>query len=141
MIHRHRQTAPASRVRLAGAALCGSLLLGACAPTQDTGADSGGDDAPMTPPTASAPGADSDPARAAVADLAAELSVEDAAITVDSVEDVTWRDGSLGCAEQGTMYTQALVEGTRITLSVDGETYEYHAGGDRPPFLCPDPTE
>ncbi len=60
---------------------------------------------------------------------------------VVAVEAVTWRDGSLGCAKPGTMYTQALVEGQRITLAVGDEEYAYHSGGDRDPFLCEDPTQ
>ena len=56
--------------------------------------------------------------REAVADLARRLHVAEDAIAVERVEEVTWNDGSLGCAEPGSMYTQALVAGSRITLSV-----------------------
>jgi hypothetical protein len=47
----------------------------------------------------------------------------------------------LGCAKPGTAYTQALVEGSRITLRADGAEHEYHQGGSEPPFRCADPTE
>lgn len=77
----------------------------------------------------------------AVADLAARLGVDAAEVEVVAVEQVTWRDGSRGCAEPGTMYTQALVEGTRITLRADGTDHEYHSGGGQRPVLCEDPTE
>ncbi|GAA1479404.1 hypothetical protein GCM10009623_38500 [Nocardioides aestuarii] len=80
-------------------------------------------------------------ARPAVDDLVAELDVDLAAVESVAVEEVTWNDGSLGCASDGDMYTQATVEGQRITMTVDGQDYEYHQGGDRAPFLCEDPTE
>jgi hypothetical protein len=38
-------------------------------------------------------------------------------------------------------YTQALVDGQRIVLEVDGARYEYHSGAHRPPFLCEDPSQ
>lgn len=39
------------------------------------------------------------------------------------------------------MYTQAIVEGARITLRVGGTDYEYHSGGSRPPTRCDRPTQ
>ncbi|GAA4688047.1 hypothetical protein [Nocardioides nanhaiensis] len=78
---------------------------------------------------------------AAIADLAQRLGVAPEEVTVTSSEAVTWRDGSLGCSEPGMMYTQALVEGTRIVLESGGTSYEYHAGGNRAPFLCEKPTQ
>jgi hypothetical protein len=51
---------------------------------------------------------DVDPvAQPAVADLADRLGVEESIITVASVEEVTWSDGSLGCPEPGMMHTIA----------------------------------
>ena len=79
--------------------------------------------------------------RLAVEDLAALLGVDASAVEVLAVEEVTWRDGSRGCAKPGHAYTQALVEGARITLRVAGTDYEYHSGGPRPPALCEEPTE
>lgn len=81
----------------------------------------------------------SDPSAVAAADLAARLGVGIDQVSVVSMEEVTWRDGSLGCPEPGMMYTQALVPGSRILLKANGQTYEYHAGGGREPFLCQDP--
>ena len=84
---------------------------------------------------------DVDPvAQPAVTDLAERLGVDESAITVVSVAEVTWPDGSLGCPQPGMMYTQALVNGSLIVLDVDGTTYEYHAGADGRPFYCQDPT-
>jgi hypothetical protein len=77
----------------------------------------------------------------AVDDLAATLGVDADDVEVVSVEEVTWRDGSRGCAEPGMAYTQALVDGSRITLRAGGRTYEYHAGGSQPPARCDKPTQ
>ena len=85
-----------------------------------------------------APGADG-PVAAAVADLASTLGIAPSGVTVRSLEDVTWRDGSLGCPAPGMMYTQALVAGSRLVLEAAGETYEYHAAAGGPFFHCPNP--
>lgn len=77
----------------------------------------------------------------AVDDLATALGVDAGEVEVVSVEEVTWRDGSRGCAEPGMSYTQALVDGSRITLRAGGRTYEYHSGGGQPPARCDKPTE
>ncbi len=68
--------------------------------------------------------------------MAQRLGVDPGAITTVCQEEVTWRDGSLGCPQPGMRYTQALVNGYRIVLEHDGTTYRYHGGGRRPPFLC-----
>ncbi|WP_297735083.1 hypothetical protein [Nocardioides sp.] len=82
------------------------------------------------------------PVEVAVADLAARLGIDAASVEVVAEEPVTWSDGSLGCAEKGFAYTQALVEGSRITLQADGASYEYHTGGaSQRPFWCESPTE
>jgi hypothetical protein len=90
-----------------------------------------------SPPPSSAP---ADAVRAAE-DLAATLDVAVDEVEVVSTEEVTWRDGSRGCAKPGEMYTQALVDGLRIMLRAGGRTYEYHSGGSQPPMLCEKPTE
>ncbi|MBD3916268.1 hypothetical protein [Nocardioides hwasunensis] len=96
----------------------------------------------QTPASSSpAPGEGSEETTRAVADLAASLDVDTGDVEVVSVEQVTWRDGSRGCAEPGEMYTQALVDGSRITLRVEDTDYEYHAGGSEPPALCDEPTQ
>jgi len=87
-------------------------------------------------PTASGPAGS---AARATADLARRLDVDPADVEVVSAELVTWRDGSLGCPQPGMVYTQALVDGTRVVLEVAGRRYEYHSGGARGPFLCDHP--
>lgn len=119
-------------------------LLGGCGGSPDPTREDA-----VEPTSSSSPSSPTDPGDAAptgatgraVADLADRLGIEPAAIEVVAVEEVTWRDGSRGCAEPGTMYTQALVDGTRITLRANGTDHEYHSGGAQPPTLCEDPTE
>lgn len=75
----------------------------------------------------------------AMTDLAERTGENADAISLVSFEHVTWNDGSLGCPQPGEMYTQALVDGSRTVLEVDGVTYDYHAGADGDPFLCENP--
>lgn len=96
---------------------------------------------PVASGGASSPGAArgsaaSDPVTAAVSDLAERLDVPPGAVTVVLREDVTWNDGALGCPEPGRSYTQALVEGYRVVLTVDGRRFAYHGADGHPPRLC-----
>lgn len=79
--------------------------------------------------------------QAAIADLAAGAGRSPDAITVGRVEEVTWRDGSIGCPEPGRSYTQALVPGYRIELVLDGATVWYHGARDGAPFRCDTPSD
>ena len=91
-------------------------------------------EAPMT--TSSVP--DGNPmVQQAIADLAERLAVEPNEIEVVSVEEVDWPDGSIGCPQPGMVYTQAIVNGSKIVLRYDGTDYAYHQGGSRPVFYCP----
>ncbi|WP_418605475.1 hypothetical protein [Georgenia sp. SUBG003] len=49
---------------------------------------------------------------------------------------MTWNDGSLGCPEPGTVYTQALVDGYHVVLEAGGERYDYRVGGAADVRLC-----
>lgn len=69
-------------------------------------------------------------------DLATRLDIEPDAIELAEARAVTWRNGALGCPQEGAMYTQALVEGFYVRLEVDGQDYPYHAGRDGKPFAC-----
>jgi hypothetical protein len=62
-----------------------------------------------------------------LSDLAAQLGVDQSAITVIQSASVTWNNGSLGCPEPGMMYTEALVNGYHVILEVDGVQYDYRA--------------
>ena len=54
-------------------------------------------------------------------------------------ERVTWPDAALGCPRPDELYTQALVEGYRIVLAVDGNRVAFHGAEGEPPFRCDDP--
>lgn len=79
------------------------------------------------------------PLEVAVNDLAGRLGIPREEIEVLTEEKVTWRDGSLGCPRPGMMYTQALVEGSRIVLRAGGRDYSYHSGAGKLPFYCENP--
>jgi len=113
-----------------------------CASNDSPGSDSPSSEETAVDPSPASPssGAPADAVRAAD-DLAATLGVAADEVEVVTTEEVTWRDGSRGCARPGEMYTQALVDGLRITLRAGGQTYEYHSGGSQPPALCEKPTE
>jgi len=99
---------------------------------------------PTVPLPSVPPGADpydNDDIVFAVADLAAMLGVPGDDIKVVGWEEALWRDGSIGCALPGMSYTQALVDGMRIALELDGEVYWYHQGGGRDSFYCANPTQ
>lgn len=89
-----------------------------------------------------APGVEfEDKVAVAISDLAGRIGADPADIVVQTAEDVTWRDGSLGCPLPGMSYTQALVDGVRIVLEVDGDLYHYHSSVEKEPFFCAEPAE
>ncbi|MCW5952597.1 MAG: hypothetical protein KIT69_10090 [Propionibacteriaceae bacterium] len=53
-----------------------------------------------------------------------------------SAEAVTWPDSSLGCPSPGVSYTQALVDGMRVIVSVDGKRYDFRFGAGTDLKLC-----
>ncbi|MGO1509936.1 MAG: hypothetical protein ACTHXO_01515 [Actinomycetaceae bacterium] len=77
----------------------------------------------------------------AVTDLSEEQGVEPDAVEVVTFEEVTWSDGSIGCPQPDMAYTQALVEGTRLVLAIDGEELHYHGADDGYLSYCADPIE
>ena len=52
-------------------------------------------------------------------------------------EAAIWNDGSLGCAQPGNMYTQALVNGYWILIKARGQTYDFRADSRGSFILCP----
>jgi len=60
------------------------------------------------------------------ADAAQRAKVGTADVQVVRVEQVVWRDGSLGCPQPGMDYIQMLLPGYRITLRAAGKDYVYH---------------
>lgn len=120
----------------------------------------GGDDPTATPPstpTATTPdvgtpqpdaptGIDEDSPLGVATGQAVEQAAADAGVPVEDVEvvtaeEVTWRDGALGCPDPDMSYTQALVEGFRIVVEVDGERVHYHADEPQDTFRCDDPED
>lgn len=68
--------------------------------------------------------------------LADRLGLALEAVTVESVEEVTWRDSALGCPAPGMMYLQVLTPGYRIVLEAEGEEYTYHTDRGNQLVLC-----
>jgi hypothetical protein len=113
-----------------------SLTLSACG--------GGTDDAPLGAPVP--PGAaeasfvalDALPeeVEAAIADASERFGVPEAEVAVAGALRVVWSDGSLGCPEDGMMYTQALVPGYLLTLEIAGQRVAYHGADGDLPSLC-----
>jgi hypothetical protein len=72
--------------------------------------------------------------------LAAEQGVDVTEVDLIDSGPVTWSDGSLGCPDPDQMYTQALVDGSRVVLAIGGTEYHFHAGPDGDLFYCDHPT-
>lgn len=72
----------------------------------------------------------------ALQDLAARLGVAAGAIQVAAVQEVEWRDSSLGCPEPGKAYAQVITPGYQITLAYGGQRYDYRSDRGRYVVLC-----
>lgn len=72
-------------------------------------------------------------------DLAKRLDIESVEIQVVQVEEVQWRDSSLGCPQEGEMYLQVITPGFRIVLEAQGQQYEYHTDSGGRFVLCSEP--
>ncbi|OGG17024.1 hypothetical protein A3D77_03805 [Candidatus Gottesmanbacteria bacterium RIFCSPHIGHO2_02_FULL_39_11] len=58
-----------------------------------------------------------------------KLSAEENNIPkIVSIEEVQWRDTSLGCPKEGMMYAQVITPGYKIHMELNGTGYIYHAG-------------
>jgi len=74
-------------------------------------------------------------------DLASRLGIAESQITTERVEEVDWRDTSLGCPQPGRMYAQVITPGYRIILQANGKTYEYHSDQRGNVVFCATPSE
>lgn len=127
-----RRCSPTRRTALA---LGCALVLAAC------GADEPASSGPTPPPGAAEAelvrlDALPDEVAAALADASERFGVPEDRVAVAGALRVVWSDGSLGCPDPDTMYTQALVPGYLLTLEVDGRRVAYHGADGQPPFLC-----
>jgi hypothetical protein len=75
----------------------------------------------------------------ALADAATRQNVTTEQVKIAAWSPVTWNDGSIGCPEPGTVYTQATVDGELLLLRVDMTLLAYHAGADGVFSFCADP--
>ncbi len=83
-----------------------------------------------------------DPAVAGVTQLALDDAAQRTKIDRDQLEVVTaevvlWSNGSFGCPQDDTLYTQAPVQGFRIRIRAGDQLLDYHAGVGGKPFFCP----
>ena len=69
-------------------------------------------------------------------DLASRLNAAKDQIELVEFKAVVWPDGSFGCPQPGIAYTQVQREGYLIRLRFESKLFDYHGGGNRPPFLC-----
>jgi len=100
--------------------------------------------APRVPPSldvvpGSSVGRDEPRVAAALSDLATRLNEDPSVIEVLDAREVTWRDGSVGCASPGLAYSQAEVPGFLVVLRTGDSSYRYHSAGSLMPFLCETP--
>ncbi|WP_420632038.1 hypothetical protein [Candidatus Leptofilum sp.] len=93
---------------------------------------------PIVQPAPGNPGV-RDPIVQAMNDLSQRLGVAVEDIELVSLLEVTWRDGSIGCPEEGVAYTQALVDGQQLILQAEGTDYYYHSGKGGVFTYCNDP--
>lgn len=61
---------------------------------------------------------------------------DDRVIEVVVAHELTWPDGSLGCPQPDSAYTQALVDGYRIEFADGTYRFRYHGAAGSDPFLC-----
>jgi hypothetical protein len=109
-------------------------------------ASAGGPEPPPVPPAPPPPPAPrAIPAMATLESVTAAVRADAAKLTglaasaleVESAEQVTWSDGSLGCPQPGMTYTMALVPGYRIRIRAGERLLDYHASMRGHFVLCP----
>jgi hypothetical protein len=121
-----------------------TILVAACT-ASGGGAGSAGSPSVAAPAPSSQPGASGEVALPAeildpiVADAAARLSVDPAAVSIESAQAETFTDGSLGCPEMGVMYTQALVDGYHVVVAANDTQLDYRGSVPGQFRLCKNP--
>ncbi len=64
-------------------------------------------------------------------DLALKTGADIEKMVTESIKEFNFADASLGVPEPGVEYTQVITPGYIIMLNSEGNTYEYHASGER----------
>lgn len=97
---------------------------------------------PLTQPSIPMPASDSvaNLVKLAKLDLEQRFSISADEIQQIEVEEVVWRDSSLGCPQEGVLYLQVLTPGYLILLHAGGKEYEYHSGMAAEVIYCEDPS-
>jgi hypothetical protein len=103
-----------------------AILLTACAtPTAQTAPT------PQPAPTTTGQGGmDTLPVARAKSFLADKLNINNEPIQIVDVQQVQWPDTCLGVQTPGIMCAFHVVDGLKITLSANGQTYELHTNLD-----------
>lgn len=92
---------------------------------------------PLPSPGRSSPAAEVPPARwTAILDDLTKRGVPTDSVELVKVLSVTWPNGALGCPKPGVSYTQALVDGMQVVVTVAGTQYDYRFGNGDKPKLC-----
>jgi len=103
-----------------------AALLGACAAPVIPAAPS-----PQPAPTTTGQGGmDTLPVARAKSFLADKLNINKETIKLVDIQSVQWPDTCLGVQTTGVMCAFHVVDGYRITLSANGQTYEEHSNLD-----------
>ncbi len=102
-----------------------TLLISACSSSSNK------DSAPSEAPILVSPEDLDSLVMLAIFDLTLKTGVDPDKIETKSTEEFNFSDASLGVAEPGADYAQVITPGYIIMLIADGETYEYHASGER----------
>ena len=76
-----------------------------------------------------------------VAQLAQQISVDPAKITLVSAEAKEWTDSSLGCPKPDRMYPQVITSGFRVLLAAEGKTYAFHGDARSQFSYCANPAK
>lgn len=85
------------------------------------------EDTPREIPAPGVPNSSSVVANDAAHRLANDLGIDVDSVNITSVQQVQWRDSSLGCPRPGQNYLMVITPGYRIILEANGEQFEFHS--------------
>lgn len=96
---------------------------------------------PIEQPAPGVPGTTAQLIEAVKQDLSSKFDVAIDEIEVLAIEEMNWRDSSLGCPQPDMAYLQVITPGFRITLSVDRKIFYYHSRDISHFLLCQNPSQ